>query len=153
MTENHDLARFVRAQAGCYRTALAELEAGEKRTHWMWFVFPQILGLGLSDNARLYAISDGEEARAFLDHELLGPRLRECTSAVLDWAGKRSPTDIFGPIDALKFRSSMTLFAEVSEDNGNVFVRALEVFFGGASDTATLDRLAIDRTDLKGASA
>ena len=142
MTESYELARFVRAQAGCYGGALGELQAGEKRTHWMWFVFPQILGLGLSDNARLYAISDAGEARAYLDHELLGPRLRECTEAMLGWAGKRSPTDILGPIDALKFRSSMTLFAAVDAEQDGIFARAIDAFWDGQGDRATSKKLA-----------
>ena len=142
MTESYDLARFVRAQAGCYGTALQELRAGTKRTHWMWFVFPQILGLGLSENARLYGISGAAEAQAYLDHDLLGPRLRECTAAMLEWAGERSPTDILGPIDSLKFRSSMTLFAAVDDDDDGPFAQALEAFWDGESDRATLDRLA-----------
>ncbi|RPF72209.1 DUF1810 domain-containing protein [Aurantiacibacter spongiae] len=134
-----DLDRFVRAQAGVYGTALAELRGGEKRTHWMWFVFPQILGLGHSQNARLYAIADAEEARAYLDHELLGPRLRECTAAMLAWSGERTPLQILGPIDALKFHSSMTLFDAASGDEA--FNKALDCFYNGKRDRATLDAL------------
>ncbi|MGB3166226.1 MAG: DUF1810 domain-containing protein [Alteraurantiacibacter sp.] len=142
MTEGYDLSRFVRAQAGTYRQAIAELHAGEKRTHWMWYVFPQIVGLGRSENARLFAIRDVGEARAFLSHELLGDRLRECTAALLEFAGERSPTEILGPIDALKFRSSMTLFREVDEADDSVFAYSLDAFWDGEGDRATLARLA-----------
>ena len=135
-----DLARFVRAQAGVYPTALAELQAGDKRTHWMWFVFPQILGLGLSENARLYAISGREEALAYLDHELLAPRLLECTQAMIDWAGERTPLEILGPIDEMKFHSSMTLFEAVSGEN-SLFANALEKLCNGSRDRDTLARL------------
>ena len=140
MTGEHDLARFVRAQAGCYGQALAELQAGEKRSHWMWFVFPQILGLGLSENARLYAISGLGEADAYLRHEMLGVRLRECTQAMLGHAAERSATAILGPIDTLKFKSSMTLFERAAPDD-EVFGQALEAFFDGARDEATLAKL------------
>lgn len=139
-TEVTRLDRFVRAQAGVYKTALAELRQGHKKTHWMWFVFPQILGLGLSANARAYAIFGREEARAYLDHELLGPRLRECTQAMLEHAGERTPLDILGPIDALKFRSSMTLFEAVA-DEPELFARALDTMCGGDRDKATLEKL------------
>ena len=142
MTEAYDLSRFVRAQAGTYRQAIAELRTGEKRTHWMWYVFPQITGLGRSENARLYAIRDVGEARSFLSHELLGRRLRECTAAMLEWSGRRSPTEILGPIDALKFRSSMTLFRVVDQAVDELFARAVEAFWDGEGDRATLDRLA-----------
>ena len=140
MSAGYDLARFVRAQAGCYRQALAELEAGEKRTHWMWFVFPQILGLGLSENARLYALSGLHEATAYLDHEMLGPRLRECTQAMIDHAGQRSAVDILGPIDTLKFRSSMTMFERAAPEEA-LFGQALDAFFDGARDAATIEKL------------
>lgn len=140
MADGFDLARFVRAQAGSYNTALAELETGAKRTHWMWYIFPQILGLGLSENARLYAISGADEARAYLEHELLGERLRECTRAMLGWAGKREAIDILGPIDTLKLKSSMTLFEAVAPQS-NLYARVLDAFYGGERDRATLDRL------------
>lgn len=140
MTETARLDRFVRAQAGTYKSALAELQAGYKRTHWMWFIFPQILGLGLSDNARTYAIHGRYEARAYLDHELLGPRLHDCTKAMLSHAGKRTPLEILGPIDALKFRSSMTLFEAVCDDCV-AFAEALEKLCKGERDKTTLEKL------------
>ena len=134
------LDRFVRAQAGVYPRALAELQAGDKRTHWMWFVFPQILGLGHSENARLYAIRDRAEALAYCEHERLGPRLAECTRAMLDHAGNKSALDILGVIDAMKFHSSMTLFGECCPDM-DIYTRALDAFFDGKRDDATMARL------------
>ncbi|QZH75542.1 MAG: DUF1810 domain-containing protein [Erythrobacter sp.] len=148
MTDGYDLARFVRAQAGLYPSALAELRSGTKRTHWMWFVFPQILGLGLSSNARIFAISGAAEARAYLAHDLLGDRLRESTSAMLEWVGKRSACDILGPLDALKFRSSMTLFEHVDSGDSR-FSLALEGFCNGERDRATLDRLEVSSPALQ----
>nr|WP_202131778.1 DUF1810 domain-containing protein [Aurantiacibacter rhizosphaerae] len=132
--------RFVRAQAGKYDAVLAELRAGNKQTHWMWFIFPQILGLGLSANARTYAIRGREEAKAYLDHELLGPRLLECTRAMLDHAGSATPLTILGPIDSLKFRSSMTLFEAVADDP-TPFASALDNLCDGGRDKATLEKL------------
>lgn len=137
-TENCNLDRFVRAQAGIYRSALAELQAGEKKTHWMWFIFPQMQGLGKSTNARTYAIKSRDEARAYLDHDLLGPRLLECTEAILTHAGSRKPVEILGPIDTLKFRSSMTLFEAVA-DNPKPFAQALDQMCNGDRDKATLE--------------
>jgi uncharacterized protein (DUF1810 family) len=134
-----DLERFVAAQQPVYRQVERELGRGEKESHWMWFVFPQIAGLGFSPTARHFAISGPEEARAFLDHELLGARLRECTQAVLAHRG-RSAEAIFGPVDAIKFRSSMTLFDAVAEE-GSPFAEAIRLFFGGERDRATLERL------------
>jgi len=139
----YDLGRFVRAQAGIYPRALAELRAGSKTTHWMWFVFPQILGLGNSKNARLYAIAGMEEARAYAGHDLLGPRLIECTDAMLAWAGRKSALDILGVIDAMKFHSSMTLFERACPDEPR-FAEALDAYFDGRRDWATLDQLAED---------
>ena len=110
-----DLDRFVTAQAGVYEQALAELTAGRKRTHWMWFVFPQITGLGSSPTAQRYAIASLDEARAYLAHPVLGPRLRECARALLGVEG-RSARDILGHPDDLKLRSSMTLFARAADD-------------------------------------
>jgi uncharacterized protein (DUF1810 family) len=134
------LERFVEAQRSVYDQALDELHAGAKRGHWMWFVFPQIAGLGRSPTARLYAIADAVEASAYLLHPVLGPRLRECTEAMLGWAGRRSAEAILGPVDALKFVSSMTLFDAVAEgDDG--FARALAAFNGGERDPLTLERL------------
>ena len=133
------LDRFVEAQRASYAAALAELRAGSKRSHWMWFVFPQIAGLGRSETARFYAIIGAGEARAYLAHPLLGPRLTECTRAVLDHAGER-PETIFGRVDAMKFRSSMTLFEAVADEPAP-FAQALEQFYAGERDAATLSLL------------
>ena len=137
---DHALARFVAAQEGVYPQALAELRAGIKRTHWMWFVFPQLAGLGSSAMAQRYAIGSLAEARAYLAHPLLGARLRECTAATLAHAGASAET-IFGPIDAIKLRSSMTLFA-LAGAAGDPFDACLAAFFAGAEDSATLRLLA-----------
>jgi uncharacterized protein (DUF1810 family) len=133
------LERFIAAQDPVYSRALAELRAGDKRSHWMWFVFPQIAGLGHSDMARRYAIADLAEARAYLAHPVLGARLRECTGATLDWAGKRSAGEVLGSIDALKFASSMTLFEAAG--GGAEFGKALNEFYKGERDARTLDLL------------
>ena len=129
------LDRFVDAQEGVYPRALAELKAGEKRTHWMWFVFPQMRGLGASSNAQFYGIASLEEAKAYLAHPVLGPRLRECTQAVLDVAGKPLD-DILGRVDAQKFRSSMTLFLRASGEG--IFREALDRYCEGIEDERTL---------------
>jgi uncharacterized protein (DUF1810 family) len=118
---------------------LAELRAGRKTSHWMWFVFPQIQGLGHSPTAQHFAIASRAEAGIYLQHAILGPRLRECTRLVNETAG-RSIEEIFGYPDYLKFRSSMTLFAHATADN-QVFVDALSKYFGGEYDPLTLDRL------------
>lgn len=131
-----DLERFVDAQARIYEQALEELRAGRKESHWMWFVFPQLAGLGRSRMAQFYGIKGGSEARAYLTHPLLGMRLRECTRAVTA-KGNRSAEEIFGSVDALKFRSSMTLFEAVSDDP-EPFARAIQRFYGGERDAATL---------------
>ncbi|GAA0656721.1 uncharacterized protein (DUF1810 family) [Sphingomonas insulae] len=133
MAQNLD--RFVSAQARTYPQALDELRAGRKASHWMWFVFPQIAGLGRSETARFYAIVDEAEARAYLSHPLLGRRLIEATQAAI--AAPGSATAIFGGIDAVKLRSSMTLFAAVADDPAP-FVAALDRFFDGERDDATL---------------
>jgi uncharacterized protein (DUF1810 family) len=130
------LDRFVEAQAHSYADALAELRDGRKESHWMWFIFPQIAGLGMSPTSRFYAIASLEEARAYLAHPALGARLRECTEAVLAHAGTR-PEAIFGGIDAMKLRSSMTLFDRVA-DGDNPFARCLAAFFDGEPDARTL---------------
>ncbi|RZM19452.1 MAG: DUF1810 family protein [Sphingomonas sp.] len=135
---DHDLSRFVAAQEHSYAGALAELRAGTKRSHWMWFVFPQIAGLGRSETARFYAIRSAAEARAYLAHPVLGDRLVEATAAVVAAAG--SADDVLGTIDAIKLRSSMTLFAAVADDPAP-FVGALSRFFDGRSDPETLARL------------
>jgi uncharacterized protein (DUF1810 family) len=119
MNDPHDLQRFIDAQSGLFDQALAELRAGRKRGHWMWFIFPQVAGLGRSETARRFAIASRREAQAYLDHAILGPRLLDCTRAVCRAEG-RSAYEIFGSPDDLKFRSSMTLFAEVAGDNGIV---------------------------------
>ena len=134
------LARFVAAQEGVYPQALAELGAGAKRSHWMWFVFPQLAGLGTSAMAQRYAIGSLAEARAYLAHPLLGARLRECTAAMLAHAGARAEA-ILGSIDAIKLRSSMTLFAQAGKAD-DPFAACLAAFFGGAEDPATLRLLA-----------
>lgn len=118
---------------------LAELRAGRKTSHWMWFVFPQIQGLGHSPTAQRFAIASRDEAAAYLQHPVLGPRLRECTRLVNE-IQRRSIEEIFGYPDYLKFRSSMTLFAHAAADN-QVFVAALDKYFGGEYDPLTLDRL------------
>jgi uncharacterized protein (DUF1810 family) len=133
-----DLSRFVSAQAAVYPEALAELKEGRKRTHWMWFVFPQIAGLGVSPTARRYAIRSLDEARAYLAHPVLGPRLEECARAVLGVDGKTAE-DIFGYPDDLKLRSSMTLFARAADDPG-VFQAVLDRYYDGP-DPKTLDLL------------
>jgi uncharacterized protein (DUF1810 family) len=133
--DTFDLDRFVSAQEDVYESALAEIRAGRKRTHWMWFVFPQLLGLGSSPISRQFAIRSAAEARAYLAHPVLGPRLLECCEALLRVNGG-SANDIFGPPDDLKLRSCATLFASVSEP-GSVFERVLARFFGGAHDERT----------------
>lgn len=139
MGDPYDLQRFVDAQQDHYEQALKELRSGHKRTHWMWFIFPQIQGLGRSATAQRYAISGSEEAIAYLQHPLLGPRLRACTEAMLEY-GTRSARQILGSPDDLKFRSSMTLFAQVASDPA-LFEQALQVFFDGQPDPASLERL------------
>ncbi len=139
MADPHDLARFVEAQAPVYLTAVEELRAGRKRTHWMWFVFPQLRQLGRSPTAVHYGIASRDEAVAYLAHDLLGPRLRECARLVAAVAG-RSAEQIMGPVDALKLRSSMTLFAEVTDDDHD-FTRVLERFYSGEPDPLTVELL------------
>ena len=134
----HDLDRFVRAQAPDYARALSELRAGRKQTHWMWYVFPQIEGLGESAMSRRYSIKGVAEARAYLDHPLLGARLRECFAAVQNIEG-RSAREIFGSPDDMKLRSSATLFAAVSGEA--VFENVLQKYFDGKPDEETLRRL------------
>lgn len=139
MSDRFDLDRFVEAQAGVYEQACAELRAGRKRSHWMWFVFPQITGLGQSPVSRLYAISGLAEAKAYLAHPLLGPRLVECAAIVAGLSG-RTAEQIFGGIDALKLRSSMTLFRRAAPDEP-VFGQVLDQYFGGKPDPATEQRI------------
>ncbi|MBJ7412368.1 MAG: DUF1810 domain-containing protein [Phenylobacterium sp.] len=135
----YGLQRFVDAQSGTYDGALAEIRRGRKTSHWMWFVFPQLAGLGSSAMARLYAIGSLDEARAYLGHPILGPRLRDCAAAVAAWAG-RPAAAIFGHPDDLKLRSSLTLFEAVAEDPA-AFAAALEAVCAGERDPATLTRL------------
>ncbi len=134
-----DLKRFVDAQAPVYRHVVEELRGGRKRSHWMWFVFPQLRGLGSSPVAVRYGIASLEEARAYLGHELLGPRLHECTRLVNEVRG-RSVAEIFGWPDDLKLCSSMTLFARATEDNED-FVALLDKYYDGQADQLTLARL------------
>jgi uncharacterized protein (DUF1810 family) len=134
----YDLDRFVRAQAADYDRALSELRDGKKRSHWMWYVFPQIDGLGQSPMSHRYSIKSAAEARAYLDHPVLGPRLRECFAVVNDSVG-RSAREIFGSPDDLKLRSCATLFARVSNDD--VFEKVLQKYFDGQHDKETLRRL------------
>ena len=139
MTDPFDLDRFVSAQADSYDVALSEIRHGAKRSHWMWYIFPQIVGLGRSPMARHYAIRSCDEARAYLAHPTLGPRLRACVEALQE---RSEPTAdvIFGPVDAMKLRSSLTLFRQA--DGGHLFSGALDRWFGGVPDQATLDILA-----------
>ena len=130
-----DLERFVAAQAGVYEGALRELRAGRKTGHWIWFVFPQLVGLGRSEMSRFYGIESIDEARAYLDHPILGSRLRECVNAVLETSGATAD-EIFGSLDAMKVRSSMTLFHRTAPDE-SLFVEVLERFYAGVSDGAT----------------
>ena len=132
----YNLERFVRAQETDYEQALAEITRGRKRTHWMWYVFPQLKGLGSSWNAAHYAISGSEEARAYLAHPVLGPRLVECAEAALAHEG-RTASAIFGYPDDVKLRSCATLFASVSPAD-SVFHRIIDAFFGGEPDDTTL---------------
>ena len=137
--DQFDLQRFVDAQDPFYDTVLAELRSGAKRSHWIWFVFPQLRGLGRSPTAAHYGIASLDEARAYLAHDVLGPRLAECTRLVLAIDG-RSVEDIFGWPDNLKVRSSMTLFAHATDDNAD-FRGVLDKFYGGEEDPATVERL------------
>ena len=138
--DRFDLERFVRAQAGNYQEALAELRAGHKRTHWSWYVLPQIRGLGSSEMSVRYAISGTAEAKAYRSHPVLGARLLECVAAISAHRNL-SAVDILGPVDAQKLHSCLTLFAAVSSD-GSPFHLALDTYFSGRHDRATLDILA-----------
>lgn len=137
LSDPFDLNRFTKAQERVYSSVLAELKSGQKRSHWMWYIFPQIDGLGFSPTSRRYAMKSIEEARAYLDHPLLGKRLVECSEAVLAVEG-RSASAIFGYPDDMKLNSSMTLFAVVAEDPESIFVRILEKYFQGERDSRTL---------------
>ena len=139
MNDPYRLARYIDAQERIFDQACAELRAGAKRGHWMWFIFPQIEGLGASETARRFAISCRAEAEAYLRHPVLGPRLRECAELVIGVNG-RSAREIFGHPDDLKFHSSITLFASVAED-GAVFEDALQKYFAGRRDRLTMERI------------
>jgi uncharacterized protein (DUF1810 family) len=139
MDDPFDSKRFVDAQASVYQRVLTELRSGRKESHWMWFIFPQIKGLGSSAMANKFAIASRAEAQAYLDHPVLGPRLREC-SRLVTAVPDRSIEEILGYPDNLKFRSSMTLFAAVAADNKD-FTDRLDKFYGGKADPATLERL------------
>jgi uncharacterized protein (DUF1810 family) len=135
----HNLTRFLQAQAATYPQALAELQAGQKRSHWMWFTFPQLAGLGHSSTAQFYAIQSKEEAQAYLNHPTLGPRLIECAKALLDHQGK-SATQILGNPDDLKLRSSATLFAQLTPAN-SPFAELLKKYYNNQPDPKTLQLL------------
>jgi uncharacterized protein (DUF1810 family) len=135
------LERFLQAQEATYAVAIEELRSGRKRSHWMWFVFPQLAGLGTSQMSQLYAISSLAEADAYLHHPALGPRLLACANAVLAVSG-RSASEIVGPTDVLKLRSCATLFARVSPD-GSVFHQLLEKYFDGEPDAKTIELIAL----------
>ena len=140
MEDPYRLARFVAAQDdGSYRDAVAELRAGRKTSHWMWFIFPQVAGLGRSAIAQHFAIASADEAQAYLRHPVLGPRLRECAQILAGLDGKNAD-QILGSVDAMKLRSSMTLFMTAAPDEP-VFREVLDKYFGGAADQLTLGRL------------
>jgi uncharacterized protein (DUF1810 family) len=138
-TDPYDLERFVEAQSRVWEQVRSELRQGSKRGHWMWFIFPQMKGLGMSETSRVYGIGSREEAVAYLKHPALGLRLVECTRLVLGLKS-RTAEQIFGGVDAMKFHSSMTLFAEVSLRE-TAFAEAIEMYFDGEKDAATLDIL------------
>jgi uncharacterized protein (DUF1810 family) len=139
MEDTFDLARFLSAQAGVYPQVLAELGAGQKRSHWIWFIFPQMKGLGVSSHSQFYGIGSLEEAKAYWHHPVLGPRLEECTILV-NQVQKQPIERILGSPDDLKFRSSMTLFSRAARDTA-VFTQALDKYFGGKPDLLTLELL------------
>ena len=140
MSDSYDLQRFLEAQEPIFDHVLVELRAGYKERHWMWFVFPQLQGLGSSSMARRYAISSLAEAQAYLAHPILGGRLIECTELV-NRVPNKSAEQIFGPVDAMKLRSSMTLFKEAAGPD-SVFAEALRIYFGGEADPVTVANLA-----------
>jgi uncharacterized protein (DUF1810 family) len=135
----YDLQRFMEAQSICFEEVCNELRAGRKQSHWMWFIFPQLRGLGSRAMAKRYAISSKQEAQAYSENAILGPRLSHCTELVLRVEG-RSVQQIFGSPDDLKFRSSMTLFANVASEN-TIFQDALRKYFGGQPDHLTIKQL------------
>jgi uncharacterized protein (DUF1810 family) len=139
VTDPHNLQRFVTAQDPVYEQVVAELAAGQKRSHWMWFTFPQIRGLGSSPMADRFAIASRDEARAYSDHPILGARLRQCTELVINVQG-RTIEQIFGYPDHLKFRSSMTLFMSTADEKA-IFERAIDKYFDGEPDQRTLESM------------
>lgn len=139
LVDKFNLVRFVTAQTSIYEQALHELRAGRKRTHWMWFIFPQVMGLGNSARSRYYAISGSEEATAYLDHQTLGPRLISCTTTMLAHSTKPA-CEILGRLDTIKLQSCMTLFDAI-QDRSLIFDEALSAFFNGERDTKTLSLL------------
>ena len=141
--EAHNLERFIQAQKPVFQTALAELKAGKKQSHWMWYIFPQIQGLGFTETSRFYAIKDRNEAQEYLKHRVLGPRLVMLASELLQ-LGTSDAYQVFGSPDELKLHSSMTLFAEL-EDTDPVFEQVLRKYFGGRKDNRTLKILALLR--------
>ncbi len=136
MDDPYGLRRFVDAQKSEFAPALAELRAGAKHSHWMWFIFPQLTSLGRSATAKYYGINSLDEARAYLAHPILGPRLRQSVEMLIPWAGTRSAEQILGAVDAMKLRSSLTLFDLASP--ADVYAKALDAFFGGEPDQRTL---------------
>ncbi|KUY52801.1 calpastatin [Burkholderia sp. RF7-non_BP1] len=140
MSDRYDLSRFVNVQASTFNAAIKELRNGCKESHWMWYMFPQLKGLGMSDNAKRFAIGSLSEAISYLSHPELGKRITEMTEAVNQIKG-RSIQEIFGVVDAMKFHSSMTLFSMAAADSGSVFATALEKYFGGKRDEKTVDLL------------
>jgi uncharacterized protein (DUF1810 family) len=139
-SDPHNLQRFIDAQLGLFESAIAELRAGSKQSHWMWFIFPQLAGLGRSATSQFYGLASLDEARAYLDHAQLGPRLKQAVEAVITWAGKRSAEQILGPVDAMKLRSSLTLFDQAAPND--LFADALAGLFDGRADERTLALLA-----------
>jgi len=139
MDDPYNLQRFVDAQQPVFAGVIEELKRGNKRGHWMWFIFPQLKGLGMTAQSNFFGIASLQEAAAYLQHSVLGPRLKQCTQLVNAVEG-RSAEDVFGQIDAMKFRSSMTLFAQATPDN-RIFIDALQKYFAGESDPLTINYL------------
>ena len=138
---NYNLDRFIQDQEHSYETALAEIKNGSKRTHWMWFIFPQLASLGYSRNARYYGIKSIDEARAYLEHSVLGERLREIVGVILELEGN-DPTALMGELDEKKLCSSMTLFMLAAED-GSLFKRVIDKYYGGVTDAKTEELLKV----------
>lgn len=138
----YGLSRFLDAQTGCYETAVSELRLGKKRTHWIWYIFPQVDGLGSSETTQYYSIKSLAEARAYIDHPILGLRLKECVEILISTQGLDA-VDIFGDVDTLKLRSCMTLF-ECAAPKETLFSRALDQYFQGLRDEATLNILHLE---------